>query len=68
VNQTIHLPLGVHLFLASQCESIHAFVDRDIAKYRLDGAESLTVLPSSFRAVYLDFHPVGEANRRAFVF
>ena len=56
MNQTIQLPLRIHFLLPTQCELVHALIDRDITKYRLNRTESSTVLSPSRTTINFNAH------------
>lgn len=56
VEQAKHRPLSVDFLFTSQSESIHLFVNGDIAENGLNTPKALTVLPPSFWAINFVFH------------
>lgn len=56
VKQAKHRPLCVDFLFTSQSESIHLFINGDIAENGFNTPKALTVLPPSFWAINFAFH------------
>ena len=65
VNQTVQIPLRVHLWLGSQREAVEPLVVPQVGEHRLDDGDAPPVEAAAPLAVDRPLHAFGVAKRRA---
>ena len=63
VNHAIEHPLDVHLDPAPQSKPIHAFMDFNVRKHRLNNGYTLRIDPAPLFAIDLRDHSLGQIAR-----